>query len=205
MSQDPYHDYEREIKQALGNAETLSRDAPFDASARKALENTLDSLRQDLSDVQQTVNIVEQSDSERFGIDANELARRKTFIAKCVRELKQLSGSLTVSEPVASGSLAWEREQQQMLLANQDQALDTIGTSLSTLRSQAHLIGQETDEQVLMLGELDADVDQTQTRLQRAMTRMDQFVARTDAKLGGWCVWILIVVLLLLLLLVLLL
>lgn len=81
-----------------------------------------------------------------------------------------------------------------MLLANQDQALDTIGTSLSTLRSQAHLIGQETDEQVLMLGELDADVDQTQTRLQRAMTRMDQFVARTDAKLGGWCVWILIVV-----------
>ena len=88
MSQDPYHDYEREIKQALGNAETLSRDAPFDASARKALENTLDSLRQDLSDVQQTVNIVEQSDSERFGIDVNELARRKMFIAKCERELK---------------------------------------------------------------------------------------------------------------------
>lgn len=88
MSHDPYHDYEREIKQALGNAETLSRDAPFDASARKALENTLDSLRQDLSDVQQTVNIVEQSDSERFGIDVNELARRKMFIAKCERELK---------------------------------------------------------------------------------------------------------------------
>ncbi|KAL4401274.1 hypothetical protein ACI68E_002605 [Malassezia pachydermatis] len=92
-----------------------------------------------------------------------------------------------------SVSLAWEKEQQQQLLAHQDQALDTIGSSLYTLREQAQLIGQEADEHVLMLGELDTDVDRTQSQLQHAMVRMDKLIAQTDARLGGWCVWILIV------------
>lgn len=99
-----------------------------------------------------------------------------------------------------SSSLAWEQEQQKILLANQDQALDTIGTSLYTLREQAHLIGQEANEHVLMLGDLDTDVDYAHTRLQGAIQRMDNLLARTDQRLGGWSVWILIAVLLLLLL-----
>lgn len=78
--------------------------------------------------------------------------------------------------------------------------MDTIGTSLHTLREQAQLIGQEAGEHVIMLGELDTEVDHTQTRLQGAIKRMDHFVARTDQRLGGWSVWILITVLLLLLL-----
>lgn len=112
----------------------------------------------------------------------------------------------TTDEPyhdAPSASLAWEQEQQQQLLDNQDQALGTLGTSLHVLRSQAHMIGQETDEHALMLGELDADIDRTQSRLQRAMSRMDRFVARADARLGGWSVWILIALLIVLLLLVL--
>lgn len=99
-----------------------------------------------------------------------------------------------------SSSLAWEQEQQKILLANQDQALDTIGSSLHTLREQAHLIGQEADEHVIMLGDLDTEVDHTHTRLHGAIQRMDNLVARTDRRLGGWSVWILIAVLLLLLL-----
>lgn len=194
MPRDPYWDYEHDIKQALSHAEKLSREAPFDASVRTPLGNTLDELRQDLSDVKETVRIVEQSDANRFGIDARELDRRKEFISKSEQALQRLSRASVASDTPASTSLAWEREQQQMLLANQDQALDTIGSSLSTLRSQAQLIGQETDEHVLMLGELDADVDRAQTRLQRAMTQMDRFVARADARVGGWCVWILVVV-----------
>ena len=194
MPRDPYWDYEHDIKQALSHAEKLSREAPFDASVRTPLGNTLDELRQDLSDVKETVRIVEQSDANRFGIDARELDRRKEFISKSEQALQRLSRASVASDTPSSTSLAWEREQQQMLLANQDQALDTIGSSLSTLRSQAQLIGQETDEHVLMLGELDADVDRAQTRLQRAMIQMDRFVARADARVGGWCVWILVAV-----------
>lgn len=194
MPRDPYWDYEHDIKQALSHAEKLSREAPFDASVRTPLGNTLDELRQDLSDVKETVRIVEQSDANRFGIDAHELERRKEFLSQSEQALQRLSRASVALDTPASTSLAWEREQQQMLLANQDQALDTIGSSLSTLRSQAQMIGQETDEHVLMLGELDADVDRAQTRLQRVMIQMDRFVARTDARVGGWCVWILVAV-----------
>lgn len=194
MPRDPYWDYEHDIKQALSHAEKLLKEAPYDASVRTPLRNTLDELRQDLSDVKETVRIVEQSDADRFGIDAPELERRKGFILQSEQALQRLTRASVTSDTPVSTSLAWEREQQQMLLANQDQALDTIGSSLSTLRSQAQLIGQETDEHVMMLGELDADVDRAQTRLQRAMTQMDRFVARTDARMGGWCVWILVAV-----------
>lgn len=194
MPRDPYWDYEHDIKQALSHAEKLSKEAPYDASVRTPLRNTLDELRQDLNDVKETVRIVEQSDADRFGIDAAELERRKGFISQSEQALQRLSRASVTSDTPVSTSLAWEREQQQMLLANQDQALDTIGSSLSTLRSQAQLIGQETDEHVIMLGELDEDVDRAQTRLQRAMTQMDRFVARADARMGGWCVWILVAV-----------
>ena len=44
MPRDPYWDYEHDIKQALSHAEKLSREAPFDASVRKPLGNTLLSL-----------------------------------------------------------------------------------------------------------------------------------------------------------------
>ena len=47
MPRDPYWDYEHDIKQALSHAEKLSREAPFDASVRTPLGNTLDELRQD--------------------------------------------------------------------------------------------------------------------------------------------------------------
>ncbi|WFD29915.1 hypothetical protein MSPP1_000929 [Malassezia sp. CBS 17886] len=112
------------------------------------------------------------------------------------------SGGVRGDGDPAPSSLAWEKEQQQMLLAHQDVALGQIGTSLSTLRSQAQRIGLETDEQVVMIGELDTDVDNTQTRLQHAVKRMDRMVAQTDAWLSGWFVWVLIVVLFLLLLVV---
>lgn len=200
MRRDPYLDYEQDIQRALAKAEELARDAQYDAGARRALADVLSSARQDMADVRETVRAVEDGGAARFGLAPNELERRRMFVEHSENKLRDLSakasgpaGTSLAADP-APTSLAWEQQQQEMLLAHQDQALDTIGSSLSTLRSQALLIGHEADEHVDMLRGLDADVEATQTRLQRAMTRMDHFVARTDARLGGWCVWILVAV-----------
>lgn len=93
---------------------------------------------------------------------------------------------------------------QQMLMSRQDSTLDKIGSTLSSLRNQAGMMGQEIGEQIEIIDAFDSEVDQSQGRLGKAMSKMDEVVRISDERLGGWCVWILVVILFLLLLVVLL-
>lgn len=193
---DPYEGFVQDIQSSFHAARSLCDTFQRDGSTREELATTLKSLRQDFAEVRQTVRAVEQSGPARFGLSVADLERRKAFVNASERELGRLERVLERDDGALDArpatSLAWEQEQQQLLLANQDQALNQIGSSLTTLRSQAQLIGTEADEHAVMLHELDADVDRAQTNLQGAIRRMDRFVARADARLGGWCVWILI-------------
>lgn len=192
---DPYEAFVRDVQSSFHAARSLSEVFQRDGSTRGELEATLKTLRQDLGELQQTVQVVEQSGPARFGLAPAELERRKAFVRTSEHELERLEHLLgrnpaDLSTPATS--LAWEQQQQQLLLADQDQALHQIGSSLTTLRSQAQLIGTEADEHAAMLHDLDSDVDRAQNHLQAAFQRMDRFVARADARLGGWCLWVLI-------------
>lgn len=100
----------------------------------------------------------------------------------------------TLPHPVSRGK--------QILMSRQDSTLDKIGTTLSSLRNQAGMMGQEIGDQIEIIDAFDTEVDQSQGRLSKAMRKMDEVVRISDERLGGWCVWILIVVLFLLLLVV---
>ncbi|WFD44375.1 hypothetical protein MPSI1_003043 [Malassezia psittaci] len=199
---DPYEQSAEEFKRLLNTARQLCDAMPGDKRAKFELESTLKRLRQDLTEIRQTVRVVEQSGPDRFHLAPGELHRRKTFVEGSEKELARLERALhqdstyetSLEAPQPTTSLAWEQEQQQQLLATQDQALNQLGGSLSTLRSQAYLIGTEAEEQSGLLRELDSDVDQAQTALGAAVQRMDRFMTQADARLNGWCVWILIVV-----------
>lgn len=91
-------------------------------------------------------------------------------------------------------NLAFEMEQQQQLLSKQDTTLDLIGNTLTSLKRQAGNLGQEIGEQVELIGTLDNEVDTAQSKLGRAVGRMDELVRRSDDRMGGWCVWILVLV-----------
>ncbi|PKI82788.1 hypothetical protein MVES_003297 [Malassezia vespertilionis] len=204
MASDPYGAFARDIQARLRTARELESGAERDPSQYTDLRATLTTLRQDISDLRQTVRAVEQSGPARFGLDEKELALRRVFVDTSEREVARMERAFreqdTYADTQPSTSLAWEKEQQQRLLSGQNRALDTMGTSLHTLRSQAELIGTETGEQLGLLQDLDTRVEHTQSQLEQAVRRMDRFVARVDARMHGWCVWLLIAVLLLLLL-----
>ena len=69
-----------------------------------------------------------------------------------------------------------------------------IGRSITTLRDQASTMGHEIAEQVELVTTFDTEVEQSQSRLKRAMGRMDELARRSDERCGGWCVWLLVVV-----------
>ncbi|KAG2156774.1 t-SNARE [Suillus bovinus] len=94
----------------------------------------------------------------------------------------------------------WAHEEQQLLLQEQDRAMNSISGTLNTLAQQAGLMGHEISEHVEMLDDLEANVERTDSKLSNAMRRMKKFVRDTEETKSGWCITILIIVLIALLL-----
>jgi len=86
-----------------------------------------------------------------------------------------------------------------MMLQQQDQTMNSIAGTLSTIAQQAGLMGSEIMEHNEMLDDLDRNVDRTDSKLSDAMRKMRKFVRETEETKSGWCIVFLIVVLLILL------
>jgi len=94
----------------------------------------------------------------------------------------------------------WAAQEQQMMIRQQDETIDTIAGTLSTIAEQAGLMGREIGEHNEMLEDLERGVDRTDTKLDTAMQRMRKFIRQTEETKSGWCIIILIIILMALLL-----
>ena len=97
----------------------------------------------------------------------------------------------------------FEREQQVVMMREQDQHLDGVFQTVGNLRRQADDMGRELEEQVEMLEETERVADRVQGRLQTGMGKLNHVLRRTEDKYSGCCIGLLIVVLIILLILLL--
>lgn len=84
------------------------------------------------------------------------------------------------------------------MLAQQDDQLDRLGVSIGRQRDLSIQIGDELDEQVEMLGEVDGHMDRTQGRLDGARAQLGKVARRAKDNKLLTVVIVLIVVLVLL-------
>jgi t-SNARE syntaxin family protein len=63
----------------------------------RELQDQLEALENDLADIQESVEMLEKRGPELFGVDANELRKRKQFVQTCTDEIR-------VSRVVQEGS-----------------------------------------------------------------------------------------------------
>ncbi|UZJ53837.1 hypothetical protein CBS101457_003157 [Exobasidium rhododendri] len=246
MATDPYHTFAADLRGSLDTARQLSRRYKTLQSQRRGkvsssssasssslaesdnqlksayteLQDHLETLENDINDVQESVDMLERRGPELFGIDSTELDKRKRFVDSCTEEVRHLAKTVQEEGKRNRGdfhtidmhnnashdryhddddegedpNLAFEMEQQQQLMSKQDNTLDLIGSTLNNLKRQAGTLGQEIGEQVELIGALDTEVDTSQSKLTRAMGRMDELVRRSDDRMGGWCVWLLVIV-----------
>ncbi|KAF8174061.1 snare protein TLG1/Syntaxin [Pholiota molesta] len=94
----------------------------------------------------------------------------------------------------------WAREEQQMMMRDQDYAMDSIAGTLSTIAQQASLMGQEIGEHNEMLTDLERGVDTSDGKMGDAVRRMRRFLRDSEERGSGWCIIVLMVVLMALLL-----
>lgn len=89
-------------------------------------------------------------------------------------------------------------EYHSQVLAEQDEALDRLGDSISRQRELSIQIGDELDEHVQMLDEVDGTVDRHTTRLDQAKKNMGTVARKAKDNMQMTVILVLIIILILL-------
>ncbi|KIM22145.1 hypothetical protein M408DRAFT_333049 [Serendipita vermifera MAFF 305830] len=223
---DPYQLVKAEIQTALDAASSLRSSylrirstARVDSEelihAREELKGALEALEGDLEELEGSVKIVEQSGARMFGLSEQELIARRKYVTSTQGLLKTMREEVNTLQGAVSNVHApghnrnvredeqaeWARQEQQMLIQEQDRTLETISGTLNTLHAQAGLMGQELGEHNEMLHDLESATDRTESKLARAQKRMDYFLRKAEE--ARWTIHVLIAVLFLIVMLLL--
>ncbi|KAI0298739.1 syntaxin 6, N-terminal-domain-containing protein [Multifurca ochricompacta] len=228
MSVDPYHEVQSEIQSSLQTAEQLCASfLRIRSTAREGneelewvcneLKASLSALEADLEDLEESVKIVETTGAHMFGLKDGEVIQRRRYVSHSMRaEVEgrpQSDSTVTPNRSNTRSSFSgaahepknedhqaqWARQEQQMMIQQQDQTINSIAGTLTTIAQQAGLMGSEIREHNEMLDDLENGVDRTDSKLSDAVRKMRTFVREIEETRSGWCIAILIVVLLVLL------
>nr|XP_005900608.1 PREDICTED: syntaxin-10 isoform X2 [Bos mutus] len=145
------------------------------------LRNGLRSIEWDLEDLEETIGIVEANPG-------------KPAILKSSSDLLDASVVSTTSRYIEE-----QQATQQLILDQQDQQLEMVSGSISVLKHMSGRVGEELDEQGIMLDAFAQEMDHTQSRMDGVLRKMAKISHMTSDR-RQWCA---IVVLLGVLLLVL--
>ncbi|XP_070683882.1 syntaxin-10 [Pempheris klunzingeri] len=215
-------------EELLQDGTQVSRDE-LDWSTNE-LRNCLRAIDWDLEDLSETINIVE-SNPGKFKLSDDELQERREFVERTrqsVQEMKeQLSSPSAVAQAekknrqallTSSGQdrstgleahmvsansryIQEQQEQQQLIMEEQDEQLELVSGSIRVLKDMSGRIGDELDEQAVMLGDFGDEMDQTSSRMDSVLKKLEKVSHMTSSR-RQWCaigvlVTIMIVVLIL--------
>ncbi|KAL3422941.1 t-SNARE affecting a late Golgi compartment protein 1 [Phlyctema vagabunda] len=201
---------------------TTSATSPELTAAHADLETALTTLAEDLADLVESVAAV-QHDPYRYGLEIEEVARRKRLVDEVGNEVEDMRDELTqrierADRKVGVGSeddgesapadapdynAEFEQQQQVQMMHEQDEQLDGVFRTVGNLRQQADDMGRELEEQGEMLDHVDNLADRVGGRLQTGMQKMNYVIKKNEEKMSSCCIAVLIFVLIILLILVL--
>ncbi|PVH77147.1 hypothetical protein DL98DRAFT_550722 [Cadophora sp. DSE1049] len=234
QEEDPFLQVQADVLSALSTTRPLftsylrirslptssSTPSPELLSAQADLTSALSSLAEDLADLVESVKAV-QSDPYKYGLEIEEVARRKRLVDEVGGEVEDMreelaktgSGGYTGGngngnsreerEDEPDYNAEFEQQQQLHMMAEQDRDLDSVFRTVGNIRQQADHMGRELEEQAEMLEVVDGLADRVGGRLQTGMKRMGEVVRANEDGLSSCCIGVLIFVLILLLVLVL--
>ncbi|KAL4804928.1 t-SNARE [Aspergillus unguis] len=221
---DPFLQVQADVLSTLGTTRPLfssylrirslakSPSNPELQQARSELETTLTDLTADLDDLVESVRAVEQ-DPYRFGLEIDEVQRRRKLVDDVGKEIEEMRGELvkviTNSDADAgkkSGASGlpnpadfddgsggdgqgddyyaeMEQQRQFELMHEQDEQLDGVFRTVGNLRQQADDMGRELEEQAVMIGEVDTLADRVGGKLQTGMSKLKWIIRKNE---GGY-------------------
>ncbi|TSK53712.1 Syntaxin-6 [Bagarius yarrelli] len=126
------------------------------------LRNSLRSIEWDLEDLDETINILTIFFAYKY--------------TRLDREL-QSANSHFIDE---------QQTQQQLIAEQQDEQLELVSGTIGVLKNMSERIGQELDEQAVMLDDFSHEMDNTQSRLDNVMKKLAK-VSHMTSDRRQWC------------------
>jgi len=195
------------------------------------LRSNVRSAEWDLEDLEESVSVV-RNNPTRFGLHVQELDSRVGFIRETRIKLSdfknEIEGPHVNEKLLAMDSMPVKKQsypapnrfkktydqgyenpgygrysqQQQQLLHQQDQGLEQIGKNVGQLKQISRAIGNELDDQAVLIDSLSAEVDSAHGRMNATIAKIQRFSRlSTDRRqwyaIGGLAVLIFILILLL--------
>ncbi|SCU94270.1 LADA_0G07580g1_1 [Lachancea dasiensis] len=188
-----------------------------------------DEIRDIVADLDESVRELDSSIlvMKRDGnVEDGQVVVRETRMQELKRDVaklkRQVAQSVAASSPRAPWSLAGgdnedasdehnsEQDQsqdprsnvlQQEMLQEQDQHLSTIQQSMQNLHLQASTMGQELEDQGMLLDEMDGNMDSVMGKLSRGRRQLEWVYEKNKEKYNDCCIGLLIAALLVLLVL----
>lgn len=179
---------------------TPSLTSPELAASHSDLVQNLTDLSADITDLQASVRAIEE-DPYKFGLDIPEVARRRRFVDEVQGEVLDIREELEKHGPPGRGGggggaqggyaggqqvdgddayTAFNLQQQQELMADQDLALEGVSRTVGNLREQAHEMNRELEEQREMIEEVDRDADRVESKLKRGVKDLNGFIRKNE-------------------------
>ncbi|KAM4749960.1 syntaxin-10 [Anableps anableps] len=194
-------------EELLQEGTQVSRDE-LDWSANE-LRNCLRAIDWDLEDLSETISIVE-SNPGKFRLGDNELQERRDFVERTRKSVQEMKDELSSPSAVAraekknrqeqdrstgleahlvsanSRYIQEQQEQQQLIIQEQDEQLELVSGSIRVLKDMSGRIGDELDEQAVMLGDFGDEMDQTSSRMDSVLKKLEKVSHMTSSR-RQWC------------------
>ncbi|XP_035683254.1 syntaxin-6-like isoform X1 [Branchiostoma floridae] len=97
--------------------------------------------------------------------------------------------------------IADTRQQQQLIVESQDDQLEMVSGSVGVLKNMSHQIGNELDEQAVMLDDLGHEIDSTQSRLDGVLKKIAKVSHMSNDKRQWTAIIVLLVIMFILIIL----
>ncbi|XP_026940735.1 syntaxin-10 isoform X2 [Sagmatias obliquidens] len=160
------------------------------------LRNGLRSIEWDLEDLEETIGIVEANPG-KFKLPAGDLQERKVFVERMREAVQMLTGKpatlkstsdLLDASVVSTTSRYIEEQQatQQLIMDQQDQQLEMVSGSIQVLKHMSGRVGEELNEQGIMLDTFAHEMDHTQSRMDGVLRKMAK-VSHMTSDRRQWC------------------
>uniref|UniRef100_A0A8C6VES7 Syntaxin 10 n=1 Tax=Naja naja TaxID=35670 RepID=A0A8C6VES7_NAJNA len=166
------------------------------------LRNTLRSIEWDLEDLEETIYILlrmrmklEMRESVKEMQDHMSDPVAQSFVERNNRELvdgRNHCGLLSAEKVSAADSHILEEQQlhQKLIIEEQDEQLELVSGSISVLRHMSGRVGEELDEQTIMLEDFAHEMDNTQSGIDGVLKKMGRVSHMTRGKRQGFMVFL---------------
>lgn len=218
---DPFNQVLSDAESQLSHTESLLRkyQASIDANDLADLNNSVQELVETIHDLSQSIGVV-QAEPVKYGLTHHDIDNRIGQVGVLNNRLSGIQSQIADTRKDASVAAARAQMQDEeaeiggapgfsqnpalmMELQEQDTVLDSVYHTVSSLREQANVMGQELEDQGYLIEDFDRQVDSAQERIKRGLRKVDWVLKNNRESLSSCCISLLILVLIVLLVLVL--